>query len=110
MPDSHNSTLFHKALISTAFALGLGLFAGFAPASAAPLAGAGLASPGLTTELAAYKRNKHQQLYVVDSYRSASIPRSSEGMPFGGSDEVRELQRLFPSTLWPESMRYFRYR
>jgi hypothetical protein len=26
-----------------------------------------------------------------------------------GHDEIRELQRLFPSTNWPPSMRYYQY-
>ena len=26
-----------------------------------------------------------------------------------GHDEIRELQRLFPSTNWPPSMRYHQY-
>jgi hypothetical protein len=26
-----------------------------------------------------------------------------------GHDEIRELQRLFPSTNWPPSMRYYSY-
>ena len=35
--------------------------------------------------------------------------RSYRAMPYGGSDEIRELQRRFPETLWPPSMRYFPY-
>jgi len=92
--------------------LGFGLFAGLAAASAAPLSGAGLAAPGLATEPIAYRHLKNRQLSVADSYGSPSYPsypRSSQGMPFGGSDEVLELQRLHPETLWPRSMRYFPY-
>ena len=98
--------------------LGLGLFAGLAAASAAPLSGAGLAAPGFATEPIAYRHLKNCQLYVADSYgspsypsypRFPSYPRSSQGMPFGGSNEVLELQRLHPETLWPRSMRYFPY-
>ena len=92
--------------------LGFGLFAGLAAASAAPLSGGGLAAPGLATEPVAYRHLKNRQLYVADSYGSPSFPsypRSSQGMPFGGSDEVLELQRLHPETLWPRSMRYFPY-
>jgi hypothetical protein len=112
MIDPRNSTFFRKGLFPASVALGLGLFAGSVPASALPLSGAGLSSPGLVTEPAAYRHLKNRQLYVADSYGSPSYPsypRSSQGMPFGGSDEVLELQRLFPSTLWPRSMRYFPY-
>ncbi len=98
------------SMLAAGLALGLGFVAGLASASAAPLAAsAGLASPGLKAEDAAYKRSKNRSLYVEDSYGSTSFARSSQGMPFGGSDEVRELQRLHPETLWPPSMRYFPY-
>jgi len=111
MSDPRSSAVSHIAPIATALALGLGLVAWAAPASAAPLAaGTGLGSPGLGSEPVAYKHYKQRQLYVADSYGSPSYPsypRSSQGMPFGGSDEILELQRRFPQTLWPPSMRYF---
>jgi hypothetical protein len=111
MTDPRSSAVSRIAPIAAAFALGVGALASLAPASAAPLAtGIGLGSPGLATEPVAYKRYKQRQLYVEDAYGPPSYPsypRSSAGMPFGGSDEILELQRRFPQTLWPPSMRYF---
>jgi hypothetical protein len=91
-------------------ALSVGLLAGLAPASAAwPLSeGYGSAAPLVAP--ASYKARKLKRLYLMDSYGAPSYPsypRSSAGMPFGGSDEILELQRRFPQTLWPPSMRYF---
>ncbi len=97
------------SMLATGLALSFGLVAGLAPATAAPFAGGLASSPGLKVEDAGYKRSKHHSLYVEDYYGSEFSARSSQGMPFGGSDEVRELQRLHPETLWPPSMRYFPY-
>ena len=92
-------------------ALGIGLIAGFAPASAAPISGAGLASPGLQVEDASYRHRKYRQLYIAED----SAPNVNYGyvypgyrpwMPFHGSIEIQELQRMFPETNWPPSMRY----
>lgn len=68
----------------------------------------GLASPGLQVEDAGYRRaKKYQQLYADEAptygYR---YPGYRPWMPYGGSVEIQELQRLFPETNWPPSMRY----
>jgi hypothetical protein len=111
MTDPRSSAISRIAPIATIIAVGFGLVAGVATASAAPLAaGIGLGSPGRVTETVAYKRYKQRRLYLEDAYGPPSYPsypRSSAGMPFGGSDEILELQRRFPQTLWPPSMRYF---
>lgn len=93
-----------------AVGLSLGLFAAASTASATPIqATSGLTSPGLWVEDAGYRRAQRQSLYVEDYYGPDYSVRSYRAMPFGGSDEIRELQRRFPETLWPPSMRYFPY-
>ena len=39
-------------------------------------------------------------------YPAANYGRHAYRPDGGGQDEIRELQRLFPSTNWPPSMRY----
>ncbi len=111
MTDPRNSAVFRAAPIAAAIALGFGLIAWIVPASAAPRAeGYAVASAGLVAENVGYKRYKVRPLYLQDAYGPPSYPsypRSSAGMPFDGSDEILELQRRFPQTLWPPSMRYF---
>jgi hypothetical protein len=99
-------------LTAAGLVLGFGLFAGVASASAAPLSGTGLASPGLQVEDAGYRRaRRYQQLYAAED----AVPNGNYGyvypgyrpnMPFHGSIEIQELQRMFPETNWPPSMRY----
>ncbi len=111
MTDPRSSAVSRIAPIATALALGVGVLAWLAPASAVPLAvGSGVASASIAVENVAYRRSKIRSLYLQDSYGPPSYPsypRSSQGMPLGGSDEILELQRRFPQTLWPPSMRYF---
>ena len=77
--------------LAAAAALGLTLFAGLGLAEAAPGQGlSGLTLSGLPVEQAGYYKRY---------YRSYG----------NGHDEIRELQRLFPSTNWPSSMRYHQY-
>lgn len=112
MTDPRKSAFFRKALISASVAAGLGLFAATMPASAAPISGAGLASPGLQVEDAGYRHSrKYRQLYIAED----AAPNVNYGyvypgyrpwMPFHGSIEIQELQRMFPETNWPPSMRY----
>jgi hypothetical protein len=92
-------------------ALGIGLVVGFAPASAAPISGAGLAPPGLQVEEAGYRHSrKYRQLYAEDAAPNVNYgyvyPGYRPWMPFRGSVEIEELQRMFPETNWPPSMRY----
>jgi hypothetical protein len=94
-----------------AVGLSLGLFAAASAASATPIqATSGLTSPGLQVEDAGYRHAQRQSLYVEDYYGPDDSVRSYRAMPYGGSDEIRELQRRFLETLWPPSMRYFPYR
>ncbi|HEX7531997.1 MAG TPA: hypothetical protein VF340_02050 [Methyloceanibacter sp.] len=88
--------------------IGFGAVAGFTAASAAPLSG--LSAPGLQAEAVGYKRAlKRQQVYsdsyVADSYATGPSTRIYRNIP-GGNNEIRELQRLFPETNWPPSLRY----
>jgi hypothetical protein len=109
MTDPRRSAFFRKALISAGVAAGFSLLAAV-PASAAPIPSAGLASPGLQVEAAGY-RHSRRQLYVAED----GAPNVNYGyvypgyrpwMPFHGSIEIQELQRMFPETNWPRSMRY----
>jgi hypothetical protein len=93
--------------------LGLGLLVGLTPASAAPIKPlSGLSGPGLQIDEAAYRRKKYrsyyadQQVYVPNNYGTPSYYKERY-MPYGGSDEILELQRRYPQTNWPPSMRYF---
>jgi hypothetical protein len=107
MPYPSSKASFSRPLMTAAaLAVGLGVFASFAPASAAPMqASSGLTNPGLEVEDAGYRRAKKNREYYVYQY---GVPERSERyMPFGGSDEIRELQRYWPYTNWPRSMRYF---
>jgi len=95
---------------SAAFALLL--FAGSGQAEAAPGQGLnGLASTALPVEQAGYYRrySRSYNPYVTRDYHAdygRNVDRPYYG---GGSDEIRELQRLFPETNWPSSMRYHQY-
>jgi hypothetical protein len=110
MPNPFRTLTTRSFATTAALALGLGLFAGFGPASAASIhTGIGLASPNLKVEDVGYKR-KYRQLYTYDYVAPDSGYRSYRAVPYGGDDEIRELQRFHPETLWPPSMRYFPYR
>ena len=96
--------------LAAAAALGLTLFAGSGPAEAASGQGlSGLTTSGLPVEQAGYYKRYYRsyQPYAYGSYTG--------GYNYGyryygnGHDEIRELQRLFPSTNWPPSMRYHQY-
>lgn len=89
------------------------LLTGTGPADAAPgQALTDLASPALPVEQVGGYGRRHYR-----SYDSDYVPRDYSGNyrayayhPYrGGHDEIRELQRLFPSTNWPPSMRYNQY-
>ena len=87
-----------------------GAVAGSTAASAAPLSGVPLAAPGLQSEAVGYKRALKQHrfygnYYVTDSYAAGPSTRVYRDIP-GGNYEIRELQRLFPETNWPRSLRY----
>jgi hypothetical protein len=95
---------------AAAVALSLGLVAGAGSASAAPQA-TGLTSPGLQAEQVGYKRYYRRSQpfyygpdYYVSDYYAPSY-RVYRDIP-GGNNEIRELQRLFPETNWPRSLRY----
>ena len=92
------------------FVIGFGAVAGSTAASAAPLSGVALAAPGLQSEAVGYKRALKQHrfygdYYVTDSYAAGPSTRVYRDIP-GGNYEIRELQRLFPETNWPRSLRY----
>ncbi len=85
-----------------AVALTVGLFAGLACANAAPqLPFNGVASNASAVENVRYRHQHYapSQNYASSSYRYR--PYAS------GGDEYRELQRLFPETNWPPSLRYY---
>jgi hypothetical protein len=99
-------------MTTAAIALSLGLIASAGTANAAPMqAGSGLTSPGLQVEDVGYKRyyRRYQPDYYGPDYyvSDAYVPsyRVYRDIP-GGNNEIRELQRLFPETNWPRSLRY----
>jgi hypothetical protein len=66
-----------------------------------------LASPASPVEQIGYYRryNRYYQGYGPNEYSdNYGYNYRSYGR---GHDEIRELQRLFPSTNWPYSMRYY---
>lgn len=89
------------------------LFAGSGPASAVPAQQLkGLTSPALPVEQAGGYGRRHYRSYP--NYRSYSYDYPAYYgygyRSYGrGQDEIRELQRLYPSTNWPPSMRYHQY-
>jgi hypothetical protein len=95
-------------ITTTALAFSFGLFAPLSAASAASNK-SGLSSPGLQVEEVGYKHSKRRSLFVEDYYSPNYSVRSYRALPYSGSDEIRELQRFHPETLWPPSMRYFSY-
>lgn len=51
-------------------------------------------------------------LFAAASTASATPIQATSGLTSPGlqvDDEIRELQRRFPETLWPPGMRYFPY-
>ena len=97
---------------AASIALSIGLVASTGTASAAPVQASGVTGPGIRVENAGYKRyyRKYQPYYYngpnyyVSDYYAPSY-RVYRDIP-GGNNEIRELQRLFPSTNWPPSLRY----
>ncbi len=58
----------------------------------------------------AYKKSRrvyNSQQLSPPRYPSYPNYAKQPSMPFGGSAEILELQRRFPQTNWPSSMRYF---
>jgi hypothetical protein len=90
-------------------AIGALLFAGSGQAGAAPAQGLkGLVQAASPVEAVGYYRRyrgNHYPDYVVRDY----APNYSYRHYGNGHDEIRELQRLFPETNWPPSMRYHQY-
>jgi len=98
--------------LAASAALTVFLFASAGGAQAAP--GQGLnsvASSGLPVEQAGYYKRYHRsyQPYAYGSYPSGYGNSYGYRTYGNGHDEIRELQRLFPSTNWPSSMRYHQY-
>lgn len=98
------------ALVASA-AFAVLLFAGSGQAEAAP--GQGLnsfASSGLPVEQAGYYKRQYRS---YQPYAYGSYPGGYSGHGYNsnghGNYEIRELQRLFPSTNWPPSLRYHQY-
>jgi hypothetical protein len=101
----HLPTRLPKLLgLAASAALGLIVFTGV-PAEAAPGQGLnGVTASGLPVEQAHYYRRYYRGDYAYRDY-PADYNYSYRGYGHGHY-EIRELQRLFPSTNWPYSMRY----
>jgi hypothetical protein len=98
--------------LAAAAALGLTLFAGSGSAVAAPGQGlSGLSASGLPVEQAGYYKrySRYYKPYVTQDYPADYGRRVYRPYYGNGADEIRELQRLFPETNWPPSMRYHQY-
>jgi len=112
MSDPLKKMLPRALTLTGAVALSFSLFAASAPASAAPMpAPTGVTAPGLEVQDVGYKRGKkYRQLYGSDYYVSGYYANGSGNRVYrdipGGNNEIRELQRLFPQTNWPQSLRY----
>ncbi|MEZ5827300.1 MAG: hypothetical protein R3D30_00250 [Hyphomicrobiales bacterium] len=95
---------------AAAVALSFGLFSASAHAGPAQAVD-GLKSPGLDLQTVGYKKKykrlSNGQTYPQNYYPSNPDYAQQPYMPYGGSDEILELQRRFPQTNWPQSMRYF---
>ena len=92
----------HLLITASAAAFAIALWAGLGDAEAAPFSVGGLTSPGARTVDVGYNR-RHRSYYDYEDYRSDSCAG-------GGFAAIRELQRRWPETLWPPSMRCFAYR
>lgn len=90
-------------------AIGALLFAG-SHANASPAQGLkDLAETASPVQPAGYYK-RYRRAYVPDYYVNDYAPnyRTYPYRNYGnGHDEIRELQRLFPETNWPPSMRYY---
>jgi hypothetical protein len=92
-----------------AAAFAIALWAGHGEAEAAPFFVGGLTSQGApAVDVGYYGRHRSiRSYYAYEDYPYRSYRYRYYGG--GGSDEVRELQRFWPQTLWPPSMRYYPY-
>jgi hypothetical protein len=94
-------------VLAASAAFAVFLFASSGQVDAAPLHGVnGLASPALPVEQAGYYRRQYRSYNPDYATRDYYGDYGSYGYRGNGHDEIRELQRLFPSTNWPYSMRY----
>jgi hypothetical protein len=93
---------------TTAAAFALGLFAYLGQADAAPQVPLnGLTSPALPV-VQTYYRHYRRQFYPYYGFQYYGQDYGARSYYYGRyrGAEVRELERAFPSTLWPPSMRY----
>src|SRR6266508_6915837 len=110
MPDrittASSKTRRRPFMTTAAAAFSLGLFITFGLGRGTPMeAPVDLASSELKLLGVGYKHSKRYRPLYLDQH---SVPdngnRTHHDMPYGGSDEIRELQRFHPETLWPPSM------
>jgi hypothetical protein len=94
--------MFQSLLKASAAAATLALVAGFASANAAPLM-QGLTSGPSAVEAVRYKR--YYSYHPDNGYGQDGYSWRHDAD--AGSYEYRELQRLFPETNWPPSLRYY---
>jgi hypothetical protein len=90
-------------------AVGTLLVMGSGPAEAAP-GFKGLSAASAIEPVGYYKRYRKSFApeYVVRDYQP-DYPSYSSRSYGSGHYEIKELQRLFPETNWPPSMRYHQY-
>ena len=89
----------HYFVGASAAALAIALALSFGTAEAVSFPVASLTKSGLTVD-ARYRRHRSYYLPRNSSYARSCFNR----------DEIRELQRRYPETNWPPSMRCYPYR
>ena len=90
----------HLFMVGAAVFAALGINAGNAEAASAPLNGLATSGPP-TIDVGYYRRYPSYYRGRHSSYTSSHC---------ANRDEIRELQRMWPETNWPRSMRCFPYR
>jgi hypothetical protein len=94
--------------LAASAALGAFLFAESGPAEAAPRVSLnGLATSAAPVEQVGYYRRDYRSYGYGPSQYSDNYGSYGYRSYGDGHDEIRALQRLFPSTNWPYSMRYY---
>jgi hypothetical protein len=91
----------HLLIAASAAAIAIALWAGAGSAVAAPFSVGGLTSPDVLAVDVSFNR-RHQVYYAYEDRYDRCAG--------GGYAAIRELQRRWPQTLWPPSMRCFPYR
>jgi hypothetical protein len=111
---SHSKEMARVLVGTAVIALNLWIFKWVEPAMAAPPLAAGFGSHASSMESARYYRRSWNNPPVYPYFYKPGRP-GGWSFYFGfvpyarGNYEVQALQRLYPQTNWPPSMRYYPY-